>query len=118
MYGLTNAFTATNTAPIVSLTNVFVLGTRYTNATRRAFISQSFTLTAAVAGTAAVTLSVEQGSVTNLATISAGPLASLTGIQQLSMMIGPSVPYTFLDASSGSGATVSAVTNTATWIGL
>lgn len=115
----TNAYILTNSAPVAPLTNVFLLGTRYTNADQRAFISQSFTLNAAAAGTAAVTLLVEQGNaITNKATISAGPLASFTAINQLSMFLSPQARYTFTDATSGSGATVTAVTNTASWIGL
>ncbi len=118
--GLTNlVMGATNSAAISAATNLFILGTRYTNSNRRAFVSQCFTLNGAAAGTASVTLSVEQGNgITNVAQISAGPLASLTEVKQLSMMVGPTARYTFTDASSGSGATVSAVTNTATLIGL
>jgi len=104
---------------ITPLTNLFVLGTRYTNANQRAFISQCFTLNGAAAGAASVTLSVEQGNgVTNRAQISAGPLASLSTTEQLSMIVSPQAIYTFLDTTSGTGATVSAITNTATWIGL
>lgn len=106
----------TNTAQYDSLTNDFVLGTRYTNVVRRSFISASFQLTAAVAGTAAVTLKVEQSGVTNSLAVSAGPLTSLVTIEPLALPVGPSAVYTFSDTSSGSGASVAIVAGTSSRI--
>jgi hypothetical protein len=104
---------ATNVAPIFSITNAIVLGTRYSNGAQRAFITASFTLNGAAAGTAIVTLYVE-GNVTNKLTISSGPLASLTVADTLSALVGPNEVYYFADESSGTGASVSFVANTFT----
>lgn len=101
---------ATNVGEIFTTTNAIVLGTRYI-APSRAFITASFTLNGAVAGTAIVTLYIE-GTVTNKLSISAGPLASLIVADTLSGMVGPSEVYYFANESSGSGATVAFVANT------
>jgi len=37
---------------------------------------------------------------------SAGPLASLTTVEQLSLLVGPGAFYYFTDATSGAGASV------------
>lgn len=95
----------------VSVTD-FVIGTRYTNSNRRAFVTASFTLNGAAAGTAAVTFSAEQAGVTNMVKIAAGPLASLTTIEQLSLLVGPGAFYYFTDATSGTGASVAIVAGT------
>src|SRR6185436_5266883 len=96
----------------VTISN-FVIGTRYTNAPTMAFVAASFQLNAAVAGTAAVTLFVEQpGIVTNKLSVSAGPLASLTTIEPLSLPVSASAVYYFNDVSSGSGATATIVAGT------
>lgn len=102
----------TNTAQFDVSTNDFAIGTRYTNSNRRSFVAASFQLAAAVAGTAAVTLNVEQAGVTNRLTISAGPLASLTTIEPLSLPVGPNARYYFTDTSSGTGAAASVVGGT------
>lgn len=102
---------ATNYAPIFTITNAIVLGTRYSNGPQRAFIRAAFTLNAAVAGTATVTLYVE-GNVTNKLSISSGPLASLVVTDTLADEVGPGEVYYFADESSGSGATVAFVANT------
>ncbi len=101
----------TNIAQVDVVTNDFVLGTRYTNETRRAFVAGSFTLSAAVAGTAQVALYVEHGptTITNKAVISAGPLASLIEVGELFLPIGPGAIYYFSDETSGAGATVTVV---------
>ncbi|HEU4343697.1 MAG TPA: hypothetical protein VFU31_19275 [Candidatus Binatia bacterium] len=90
-------------------TNDFAIGTRYTNTTRRSFVAASFELTAAVAGTASVTMNVEQAGVTNRLKVSAGPLTSLVTVQTLGMPVGPGAFYYFSDSSSGSGASVAIV---------
>lgn len=84
-------------------TNAIVLGTRYTNGPARAFVAASFTLTAAAAGTAAVTLVVENN-VTNKLSVSAGPLASLITVEPLGLPVSPNGVYIFTDATSGAGA--------------
>jgi len=104
---------ATNAAPIFSITNAIVLGTRYSNGSQRAFVTASFTLNGAAAGTAIVTLYVE-GNVTNKLTISSGPLASLTVADTLSALVEPNEVYYFADESSGTGASVAFVANTFT----
>lgn len=102
---------ATNYAPIFTLTNAIVLGTRYANGPQRAFIAASFTLNGAAAGTASVTLFVE-GNLTNKLTISSGPLASLTVVDTLTAMVGPGETYYFSETSSGAGASVAFVADT------
>lgn len=102
----------TNTAAFDVDITAFVVGTRYTNSTRRSFVTASFTLNGAAAGTAAVTLSAEQAGVTNMVKISAGPLASLSTIEQLSLLVGPGAFYYFTDATTGTDASVAIVTGT------
>lgn len=102
----------TNTASFTVSTNAFVIGTRYTNVNRRSFVSASFQLAAAAAGTAAVTLRVEHGGTTNTLKVSAGPLASLMTVEPLGLPVGPGAFYTFTDDTSGTGASVSIVSGT------
>lgn len=102
----------TNTAQFDVNTANFVIGTRYTNSVRRSFVTASFTLSAAAAGTAAVSLRCEQAGVTNRVNISAGPLASLSTVEQLSLMVGPGAFYYFSDDTSGTGASASIVAGT------
>jgi hypothetical protein len=102
----------TNTAAVGAVSNLFVLGTRYTNAAQRAMVSASFTLSAAAAGTAKVSLYVERSGITNVLTISAGPLASLVTVEPLLKMVGPGEIYYFNDETSGAGASVAIVANT------
>lgn len=99
-------------------TTAFVLGTRYTNGTQRAWIAASISLTAAAAGTAIVSVYAEQNTVTNKLTVSAGPLASLVTIEPLNMMIAPGAFYYFTDETSGAGASVAIVANTSSKIEL
>ncbi len=103
-----------NAYDLTTTTTAFVLGSRYTNSSRIAFPAASFTLTAAVAGTAIVTLYVEHGTtITNKLTVSAGPLASLVTVEALSgLPVGPTDIFRFEDETSGSGATVAIVTGT------
>lgn len=109
-YGAANI--RTNIAQFDVDATAFVVGTRYTNSNRRSFVTASFTLNGAAAGTAAVTLSAEQAGVTNMVKIAAGPLASLTTIEQLSLMVGPGAFYYFTDATTGTGATVAIAAGT------
>ena len=103
----------TNIGAMDVSTNAFVIGTRYTNTTRRAFVSASFALTAAAAGTAAVRLYVENGTtITNKLEISAGPLASLVTVEPLMQIIPPDAKYGFVDITSGTGASVAIVAGT------
>lgn len=118
-------YAITNFSALTVLTNNYVLGTRYTNdlvggfgVPRRAAVTASFTLTAAVAGTATVTLYVEQGGgFTNKATISAGPLTGLTTVEQLYLNVSPSAVFRFVDETSGAGASVAVVSGTCSWFG-
>lgn len=116
----------TNTAsfPIIT-TNDYVVGTRYTNtaaggfSAQRAWVSASFTLTAAAAGTAKVTLYVETAGVrTNRLSIAAGPLASLVTVEPLGLPVGPNAIWSFVDETSGTGASVGVVTLTSSYIGM
>lgn len=102
----------TNSARFDVSTSEFVIGDRYTNSARRSFVTASFQLSAAAAGTAAVSLRCEQAGVTNRVNISAGPLASLSTVEQLSLMVGPGAFYYFVDDTSGTGASVSIVAGT------
>lgn len=103
----------TNIAPFQVVKTNFVINQRYTNISQRAFSKASYQLNAAVGGTAVVTLVVEHGTtVTNRTTISAGPLASLTTIEQLSDFIPPNGFYYFTNETTGAGATVSIVSGT------
>lgn len=103
----------TNIGAMDISTNAFVIGTRYTNSTRRAFVSASFSLSAAAAGTAAVRFYVENGTtITNKLEISAGPLASLVTIETLTQILPPDAKYGFVDITSGAGASVAIVAGT------
>ncbi len=95
-------------------TNDFVLGTRYTNTSRIAFVAASFTLTAAAAGTAKVSLFVEHGplTITNKLSCSAGPLASLVTVEPLTLTVGPNDIFSFVDESSGVGETAAVLAGT------
>lgn len=91
----------------------FIINTRYTNGSRRATVTMSGQLSAAAAGTATISLIVEQGTtITNKATISAGPLASLVTIEQLTMRVPPDARYYFTNETSGTGASVSLTAGT------
>ncbi len=103
---------------LTTTTNLLALGTRYTNSFKRTMVSASFTLTAAVAGTAAVAMYVERFGVTNRLAISAGPLTSLVTIEPLMQLVGPGEIYYFTDETSGSGATAAIIANTSTRIDL
>lgn len=103
----------TNLGTMDVTTNLFVLGTRVTNATRRIFVGASAQLNAAAAGTAKITLYVENaGSATNRLSVSAGPLASLTTVEALFMAVSPGSIYYFADETSGAGATAALVPET------
>src|SRR6266576_6195847 len=106
----------TNSATLDISTSAFTLNAYVTNGNRRAWVSASFTLTAAVARTAAVGIYVDQaasGTFANLGPqISAGPLASLVGVQQLSTFLSPGARFVFTNLTSGSGATAAIVANT------
>jgi hypothetical protein len=122
--GQTGGRELTNAFFLNTRTNDFVLGTRYTNTitggfgTRRATVSASFQLNAAAAGTARVTLFVEQGSfITNKLTIAAGPSASLVTIEPLTLKVNPNAVWTFVDETSGAGASVSFVGGTGSYFG-
>lgn len=105
-------YAPTNTAGFRVATNAFVLGTRYTNGNQRAMVAASFTLTAAVAGTATVSLYVEHGTtITNSVTVSAGPMASLVVSEMLTLPVPPGGFYYFADEDSGSGASSDVVGN-------
>lgn len=126
MDGKTNGMLiAGGRAPMVR-TNDFVLGTRYTNTVAggftgtRGMAGASVSLTAAVAGTASVSLYVEQGTpnVTNRFRISAGPLASLVTIQELvAPRINPSAIFYFTDETSGTGASSAISAGTSVFYG-
>ena len=106
----TSIMAPTNVAWMDVSTNLFVLGTRYTNGARRAFISASVQLNAAVAGTAAVTLYVENvGVATNTVSVSAGPLASLTAVHPIFAFVSPGSIYYINDTKTGVGASVSLI---------
>lgn len=114
----------TNRAMFRILTNDYVLGTRYTNTiaggydNRRASVFATITLNAAAAGTAQVTLYAEQGSgITNKWTVSAGPLASLVTLEELSGRVNPGGVFYFTDETSGTGATASITGGTCSWFG-
>jgi hypothetical protein len=109
-------FIATNAAPFSVTTNEFVLNTLYTNSNRRAWVSASFQLSAAVAGTAKVTL-VTEGTYTNRLSISAGPLASLVTVEPLLLPVSPNFRFYFTNETSGSGGTVAVVDGTSSLIG-
>ncbi len=97
-------------------TTDFVLNTYYTNGGSKAWVSASFTLTAAAAGTAKVGLYIDQtasGTFDNTGPqIAAGPLAALVSIQQLASHISPGARYVFTNLSSGSGETSAIVAGT------
>jgi len=97
-----------------TLTN-FVLNQLYTNANQRSQVSASFTLTAAAAGTARVTLVVAESL---RATASAGPLASLVEVVPITRLIPPGVRYYFTNETSGIGASVALVSGTGSIEGL
>lgn len=116
---------SSNTAALFPKTNDFVIATRYTNTvaggfgTQRAIVAASFTLNAAAAGTAKVSLYVEHptGGLTNKLSISAGPLASLTTTEPLTLPVSPSAIFRFEDETSGAGGSVSIVPATSSWFG-
>lgn len=115
-----------DTSPFTAIrTNDYVLGTRYTNTVSggytggRAWVSASFQLTAAAAGTATVTMFVETSGVrTNRLQISAGPLASLVTTEPLGMPVGPGAIWYFSDDDSGVGSSSAIVTLTSTYDGM
>lgn len=116
--GSTTINVATNIAPVNAVSNLYVLGTRYTNSTRRSFVSASAQLNAAAAGTAIVTLYVERTGITNQIQVAAGPLASLVTIEPLVAMVGPGEIYYFADETSGAGASVALVAKTCSRVDL
>lgn len=114
-----NADIRTNIAVIDIATNELVLNQYYTNTARRAFVGVSVQLTAAAAGTAKVSLWAEySGTITNVISVSAGPLASLVTIEPLLMLIGPNCRYYLTNQTSGTGASVSVLNGTSTVSGL
>lgn len=113
LFTVPSANIRTNVGTMDVTTNLFVLGTRVTNGTRRIFVGASAQLNAAAAGTAKITLYVENaGSATNRLSVSAGPLASLTTVEALFMAVSPGSIYYFADETSGAGATVALVPET------
>jgi hypothetical protein len=114
----TNQIIITNATYSVS-TNELVMNQYYTNTARRSFIGVSVQLSAAAAGTAKVSLRVEYtGVITNVISVSSGPLASLVTVEPLSMLVGPFCRYYITNETSGSGASVSVVNGTSSAIGL
>lgn len=114
----TNQIWITNATYSVA-TNELVMNQYYTNTGRRSFIGVSVQLTAAAAGTAKVSIRSEyNGVITNVISVSAGPLASLVTVEPLSMLIGPFCRYYITNETSGSGASVSVVNGTSSAIGL
>lgn len=103
----------TNLGTMDVTTNLFALGTRITNGTRRIFVAASAQLTAAAAGTAKVTLYVENtGSATNRLSVAAGPLASLVTVEPLFLPVAPGAIYYFADETSGTGASAAILAET------
>lgn len=95
-------------------TTDFAVATRYTN-TVPTKVYSAWQLSAAVAGTATVTMYTEHyvpQAVTNKLSISAGPLASLITVEPLVMEVGAGGIFYFIDESSGSGASVVVSTGT------
>ncbi len=114
----------TNIAQLDTINTNWVAGTRYTNATsmglaaRRAKISYSITLTAAAAGTAQMSLYVENpGVITNRTVVSAGPLAGLVTVEQLTDEVGPNEVFYFTDETSGVGGSAAGFAGSGHWKG-
>lgn len=96
----------------------FVIGTRYTNGTQRTWISASFYLVSAAAGTAAVNLKVEQAFKTNMTAIALGNVASAVATNTLQSIVAPGAFFYFTDGTSGSGASATIVPNSSSRIEL
>lgn len=101
------------------VTNEFVLNTRYTNTAQiNGVVGASFTLSAAAAGTAKVSLIVEHNGrggmnpLTNTLSISAGPLAALVTVEPLVLPITPYAAYYFTNQTSGTGASAAILNGT------
>lgn len=110
--------TASNQLAFTVTTNELVLNGYRTNGATRAIVSVSVQLSAAVAGTAKASLVVESATITNRATASAGPLASLVEVAQLTLPVSPNLRYYVTNETSGSGATVAIVSGTSSVTGL
>lgn len=113
---------ATNRNALALDTNNFVSGRVYTNTAQRAWVSASIDLVGAAAGTANMTLYLDQSGSGSFLTgqtnicVSAGPLASLATTEILGAWLQPNARFSFTNLTSGVGGTAAIRAGSSQWV--